>query len=393
MKKSYALPILLIGTLLFSDHLYAQFSWRADTPAFPDADLDGHTYTNVGGTPSRDITLSPFSQGSALGWQSTNPRVAASGTSRLLLGVNHTSNNSTDASVSLTMTFSSAVCGLTFSIYEIDRGGASAPYSYVDEVALTATADGGGSVTPTITPSVYASVTGSVITGIGSDGTSSPGAPTTITYSGCVKTLTITYRTGANAQPNPSIQLVSIGDMNWNDPMPVNLLFFQTESQQTGVSLAWRTSEETNNSHFDVEHSTNAQSFEAIGRVGGQGNSDALNNYTFTHDSPRLGINYYRLKQVDFDGKFEYSRIESVYFDGSGSFRVYPNPTSDRLTVELPKDTEVSKLELLDIVGRSLRQFNSREEVSLRSVPVGQYWLRVQTTNGLVLKQMVLKQE
>jgi Secretion system C-terminal sorting domain len=185
----------------------------------------------------------------------------------------------------------------------------------------------------------------------------------------------------------------SAGTYNSPLALPVRLASFNAESLQTGVALAWRTSEETNNSHFDVEHSTNAQSFEAIGRVGGQGNSDALNNYAFTHDSPRLGINYYRLKQVDFDGKFEYSRIESVYFDGSGSFRVYPNPTSDRLTVELPKDTEVSKLELLDIVGRSLRQFNSREEVSLRSVPVGQYWLRVQTTNGLVLKQMVLKQE
>jgi Secretion system C-terminal sorting domain len=174
-------------------------------------------------------------------------------------------------------------------------------------------------------------------------------------------------------------------------PLPVRLLFFQSETTQEGVNLSWQTSEEANNSHFEVQRSSDAQNFEGIGRVAGRGNSTETNTYTLTDATPRLGLNYYRLKQVDFDGKFEYSRVIVAQYDGNGTFRAYPNPTTDQLSIELPKNTEAALYELFDTQGRSLKRFSKREEVSLLGVPTGQYFLQVQTIEGTILKQRIIK--
>jgi len=397
MKKSYIFSLFLVAKLLLSNHLYAQFSWRSDTPAYPDADIDGHNYTNVGGTPSRDVSISPFSVGSAVGWQSMNPRVSTSSSSRLLLGVNLTTDSQTNASVSFTMTFSSPVCGLTFPIYEIDRGNFNMTeegYDYMDEVVISATTEGGGAVpTPTIIPSASASVSGNVITGNATDNSASPGAATTVSYPAnhCVKTLTITYRTGADARSNPNQQLISIGDMNWNNSLPVNLLAFQSEPQQTGVELSWQTSEEINNSHFEVERSSDALSFETIGRVMGRGNTTENVTYTYIDASARVGLNYYRLKQVDFDGKFEYSRIIAARFDGDGSFRVYPNPATDRISIQLPQDEEIKSIQLVDMIGKTIKYSENHTELRIKDITNGTYILKVKTLTGRIFSQKIAK--
>lgn len=394
MKIKTILGYYLI-LLTYAMQVKGQFSWRNDTPAYPEGNVSGHNYTNVGGTPSRDVAISPFAVGSGAAWQASNPRVPTGTPSRLTLGVNHTTNDPANATVSVTLTFSSPVCGLTFSLYEIDRGGTVSPYTYVDEVNLAATTEGGGSVpTPSIMPSAFASVSGSTITGIASDGTASPGAATTITYPAthCVKTLTFTYRTGANVQSNPLQQLISIGDMNWNSAQPVTLTQFQSEATQEGISLSWQTSEETNNSHFEVERSSDARSFEAIGRIDGRGNSTENQSYTFADLAPRLGLNYYRLKQVDFDGASEYSRMIVAQYNGSGTFRVYPNPTADFIAVELPENTEAKSYQLKDLYGRVVSTFTKLDAISLKHLVPSMYHLEVLTVDGKRFYQKILIQ-
>ena len=394
MRNVFRFLVFIQMGCLSSLSVFAQFSWRADTPAYLDGTLAGHNYVSVGGTPSRDVAISAFTQGSAVAWQPNNPSVPTSTASRLNLGVNHTTNDPANAVVSFTMTFSTSVCGLTFPMYDIDRGGTANPYTYVDEVVLTATADGGGTLpTPTIAPSAFASVSGNVITGIASDGTNSPGGITTITYPAnqCVKTLTITYRTGANAQPNPVNQLVSIGDMNWNTSLPVRLLSFKSEPLPTAVELSWQTGEEVGNSHFDIERSRDAIGFEAIGRVAGQGNSSERVPYTFLDASARVGLNYYRIKQVDFDGTFAYSRIIAAQFDGQGSFRAYPNPANHILNLEFPRATEVTSVQLIDWSGRVVRQLLPTPQVQLNDLQSGVYLLKAHTTDGQSFQQRVVK--
>ena len=391
MRNVFRFLVFIQMGCLSSSSVFAQFSWRGDTPAYPDGTLTGHNYVSVGGTPSRDVAISAFTQGSAVAWQPNNPSVASSGASRLLLGVNYTTNNPANAVISFTMTFSTSVCGLTFPIYDIDRGGTANPYTYVDEVVLSATTDGGGALpTPTIVPSAFASVSGNVITGIASDNTT---LSTTITYPAnqCVKTLTITSRTGANVKTDPNTQLVSIGDMNWNTSLPVRLLSFKSEPLQTAVELSWQTSEEVGNSHFDIERSRDAIGFEAIGRVAGQGNSSERVPYTFFDASARVGLNYYRIKQVDFDGTFAYSRIIAAQFDGQGGFRAYPNPANHILNLEFPRTAEVTSVQLIDWSGRVVRQLLPTPQMQLNDLQSGIYLLKAHTTDGQSFQQRVVK--
>ena len=90
--------------------------------------------------------------------------------------------------------------------------------------------------------------------------------------------------------------------------LPITLLSFTGKSlTNTTNLLEWITSTEINNDYFTLERSSDAQNFSAIGIVNGAGNSNISLNYNFIDDSPLKGINYYRLKQTDFDGVFSYS--------------------------------------------------------------------------------------
>jgi hypothetical protein len=85
--------------------------------------------------------------------------------------------------------------------------------------------------------------------------------------------------------------------------LPVTLTSFTAIKQANSVQLKWNTASEQNNSHFDVQRSTDGKDFLNIGKVTGAGNSNASLNYYFTDNRPSSGVSYYRLNQVDFDGK------------------------------------------------------------------------------------------
>jgi hypothetical protein len=115
--------------------------------------------------------------------------------------------------------------------------------------------------------------------------------------------------------------------------LPIELSSFEVEKgEDEKVHLHWTTSSEINNSHFLVERSQDAKVFSEIGRVEGAGNSNALLNYYFVDENPYIGESYYRLKQVDYDGNYEYSSVISVSTDHEGdnsnNFIVFPNPSS-----------------------------------------------------------------
>ena len=101
--------------------------------------------------------------------------------------------------------------------------------------------------------------------------------------------------------------------------IPVELVDFKAQKQNTAVKLAWSTATELNNAFYAIERSDNGKSFEKIGEVAGYGNSQQARSYTFMDEKPMNTVNYYRLRQVDFDGK------ETVYktvFIGFSSMKV-----------------------------------------------------------------------
>lgn len=95
--------------------------------------------------------------------------------------------------------------------------------------------------------------------------------------------------------------------------LPVSLTTFTAKANKQGtVNLAWSTASEKDNSHFEVTRSANGVDFEKLQEVKGSGNSDVVRNYSYTDTKPAVGVNYYRLKQVDFDGDFAFSGVATA---------------------------------------------------------------------------------
>lgn len=151
------------------------------------------------------------------------------------------------------------------------------------------------------------------------------------------------------------------GPMIFGSPLPVKLILFTAEIDNTSVKLMWVTETEVNNDFFTVERSTNGIDFEALGNVPGSGNSNTLKEYDFNDDAPEFGTSYYRLKQTDFDGKYEYSELIAVQYDmnddGICTLKVYPNPCVGTCTIDLKDcplaDSQVD-VELYDTMGKKI---------------------------------------
>jgi hypothetical protein len=169
--------------------------------------------------------------------------------------------------------------------------------------------------------------------------------------------------------------------------LPVTLTYFKAAKEGGIANLAWATTEEVSNKGFEIQRSTSARNWEAIGFVANQtedGNNKGLLSYDFKDVSPLAGTNYYRLKQIDFDGKFMYSSVVALQFDGAkGALTVYPNPVMDgRLTLSLPQ-SGAYKLSIFDLSGiRVLNASQSGNTVDIRSLRSGVYVLRVVYENG-----------
>ncbi len=130
---------------------------------------------------------------------------------------------------------------------------------------------------------------------------------------------------------NPSSSTYKI---QWtNGALPVKLEYFTAEKKdERSAIVKWATASEINNDHFEVERSADAQQWTRIGTVPGAGNSNDHLDYSLDDNDPLPGINYYRLKQVDYDGQYEYSDIAEVEFSGEEGMHsatvmtIYPNP-------------------------------------------------------------------
>lgn len=124
-----------------------------------------------------------------------------------------------------------------------------------------------------------------------------------------------------------------------DQPLPVKLTSFTAKANKQGaVNLAWATASEQNNSHFDITRSANGEKFEKIGEVKGNNNSDVTRNYSYTDVNPIIGANYYRLTQVDHDGKSSFSNI-AVAKVGLDSDNLTVAVAADRSSIEVAYHT------------------------------------------------------
>jgi len=188
----------------------------------------------------------------------------------------------------------------------------------------------------------------------------------------------------------------SFGDINncFNNlcQLPVEFLSFTGEERDCATHLNWQTATETNSHFFVIERSANGINYAEIGRLTAAGNSQSLVNYDFTDNNPNIQ-NYYRLKQVDLDGTYEYSeviRINTTCFDGTVSdiLDIYPNPVSSAGQINMnifSKANQSANITILNVEGKNLltKQINIIEGInalhySVSELPAGTYFIRLE---------------
>jgi len=119
--------------------------------------------------------------------------------------------------------------------------------------------------------------------------------------------------------------------------------------------LQWKVANETNNNYFSVEHSANGTNFQPIGKVAGNGTVATQQKYQFNDNNPVKGLNFYRLKQVDYDGNSTYSNVVTVTFENVAAiFRIFPNPAVNNINVSLPLSAATSVINVFDLNGKKV---------------------------------------
>ena len=174
--------------------------------------------------------------------------------------------------------------------------------------------------------------------------------------------------------------------------LPVTLVRFDAAKKGNSTLLSWDTSEETANKGFEIQRGGQGTSWQTIGFVSGQtenGNSNALLHYNFTDETPIAGKNYYRLKQVDWDGSAHYSRIALVDFPANAkSLVLYPNPVAGGVvTLDLPENGTI-EVKVYNGSGIQVKAFKQTSRLlDLKGLSSGNYVLKALTENGRIYEK------
>ncbi|NUM32482.1 MAG: T9SS type A sorting domain-containing protein [Bacteroidetes bacterium] len=166
--------------------------------------------------------------------------------------------------------------------------------------------------------------------------------------------------------------------------LPVKLISFNAKFENETVNLEWATATEINNSHFEVQRSVNKVDWTVLDSVKGNGNSNTIKKYSYSDKIGKLtGEIYYRLKQVDFDGKSEFSNIRVVSLNNTkiNIGKVYPNPANDIIKVNINTEGEYD-IVLQDINGKEILRSNgnsSVETINVSEIPAGIYFVKIQS--------------
>ena len=175
--------------------------------------------------------------------------------------------------------------------------------------------------------------------------------------------------------------------------LPVKLISFNATVKNDVVNLNWQTASELNNDYFEIERSIDNRQWTKVGKVKGNGTTNVVSNYQFTdliNPSTNQPINiYYRLKQVDFDGKSTLSEERVVNFKQTNTYwNIYPNPATNELHIET-LGNEKFGVQLFDVTGKKVMEnvlIINNTNINTSSLYEGMYFVRIINADGVVLK-------
>ncbi|WP_025761832.1 T9SS type A sorting domain-containing protein [Dyadobacter tibetensis] len=168
-------------------------------------------------------------------------------------------------------------------------------------------------------------------------------------------------------------------------PLPVKLIAFEAKAENQITNLSWSTSEEVNSERFQIEHSMDGKKWNPIGSVDSKGSGNNVERYAYQHSNPVQGTNLYRMKMIDLDQTFTYSRIVSVKIDEilQKGF-LYPNPSTNMVWIGEIDLTKVTKVQILNTNGKVVLETSSVDAngIPVNSLTNGVYVLNASIENG-----------
>ncbi len=191
------------------------------------------------------------------------------------------------------------------------------------------------------------------------------------------KPLSTTSGTWTNLDPStcPNTTPLSI---TGSGVIPIELTFLKAQMDNHKTVLTWQTASESNNRGYEIQRSSSGKDWQALDFVEGLGNSATTQNYQYTDNKPFAGINYYRLKQIDYDGAFMFSKAVSVKNTKDFSFKISPNPSKGLFIVKAfnsDKSTPLS-INVFDLLGRLIitqTTVVSEKTFDISAYPAGTY--------------------
>jgi Secretion system C-terminal sorting domain len=184
--------------------------------------------------------------------------------------------------------------------------------------------------------------------------------------------------------------------------IPVELVLFTAENISDGVLLKWETATELNNLGFEIQRSTEGEEFFTVGFVNGHGTTTEQQNYNYADRNLDDGKYYYRLKQVDFDGSYEYSYVVEIDFRAFDSYLLeqnYPNPFNPTTTIGFGIENKSNvKITILNAIGEEVAVLLNEErepgfhqvEFNAANLPTGVYFYQLKSGQFISTKKMIL---
>lgn len=185
--------------------------------------------------------------------------------------------------------------------------------------------------------------------------------------------------------------------LSFDNPLPAELISFHALSEEENINLLWKTVSEANNSGFEIQKSNNGREWEIIEFVEGRGTTTEISEYHYQDINPFSGVNYYRLKQIDFDGAFEYSKVISVDYNNSKrNIEVFPNPSSGIINLQIDNlSVQRIKIKISDNLGRKVweselieGESNWRKEIEIEEN--GIYFVTTQIGDEIYYEQVII---
>ena len=176
--------------------------------------------------------------------------------------------------------------------------------------------------------------------------------------------------------------------------IPVKLSSFTVQKLNSAVKINWTTEQEMNSREFIVERSANGTAWAAIATVAAAGNSNTRINYTITDNAPVKGINFYRIRQVDLDNRFDYSATKSILFNSTHEILVTPNPARDIVNIYVDNNNSPVNIQLIDASGKIVWKINSSEQhIQINTVTLarGIYYVKLANGKNSTLTKILLQ--